>query len=156
MLAPHDPAAEFVVTPLAVVAAGAAYPLMREAVPGLDLRAWRRFVRRAASPRQAGRLGILTASRPARRFPCGLLCYHRIADPSLGDMIVASHFAALDPLGCGPVFHALEEALAEIARASGCQAIRAFVPPGESGLIADLLASGHLREGEAFLRKVGG
>ena len=49
--------------------AGTVFPLLREAIPGLQLQSWLRFARRVTSPRRAGQSGELELL--AQRLGCG-------------------------------------------------------------------------------------
>ena len=53
--------------------------------------------------------GIVAASRKGRTFPSGLFCYRVEDDLTLGRVIVADHFVAVDLLDPGAVLAALVE-----------------------------------------------
>ena len=84
-----------------------AYPLIREALPGLDLVGWLRFARQTAAARRAGRSGIVAARRVGRPYPCGLFCYRIDQDVEQGRVLIAEHFVAVDLLEPAVVLAAL-------------------------------------------------
>lgn len=134
--------------------APAVYPLVREAIPGIDLRAWLQFARRTADPRKAGREGIMVVTRRPRLLPCGLFVYRREIDLERGPVLVAEHFVAVDVLDAEPVMRALIAELDGLARRLGCGAIRAMVMSPASVLATGLRAAGHRSEGAALWKDV--
>jgi hypothetical protein len=129
------------------------YPLIREAVPTLDLATWLRFARQLTGTRRAGQCGIVAARREGRAFPCGLFCYRVERDLKLGKMLVADHFVAVDLLDPGAVLAALVEQLDTLAKQLGCQAVRSLVHGGAQPIVDDLYAAGHRPEGASLLLK---
>lgn len=140
--------------PLSPDQAAAVYPLVREAIPGLGLRGWLRFARRATAPRRALREGIMVVVRLPRALPCGLFVYRRESDLARGPVLVAEHFVAVDLLDPAPVMRALVAELDALAQRLGCQAIRAMVLSDASLLASGLHAAGHRAEGEALWKDV--
>ncbi len=109
----------------------AAYPLIREAIPGLSFAAWQRFARDAMVARRKGQSGIIVARREGCGLPCGLFCFRIEPDPELGKVLVAEHFVAVDLLYPADVLAALLEALDDLGRHLGCKAVRGVVDGAE-------------------------
>lgn len=130
------------------------FPLMREAVPGLDLKTWLRFARKITNPRRAAHGGIIVVQRRARPMPCGLFVYHRDHDLAHGPILVAEHFVAMDLLDAEPVMRALIAGLDTLARHLGCTAIRAMVLGQTSLVAAGLRAAGHRPEGATLWKQL--
>jgi len=134
--------------------AATVFPLMREAVPGLELKNWLRFARRVTAPRRAGQCGIMVVQRSARPLPCGLFIYRRQEDLTHGPILVAEHFVALDLLDPAPAMRALVEELDRLAKQLSCTAIRAVVL-GETSLVASgLREAGHRHEGATLWKQL--
>jgi hypothetical protein len=131
----------------------AVYPLVREAVPTLDLPSWLRFARRLTGSRRGEQCGIVAASREGRTFPSGLFCYRVQDDLTLGRVLVADHFVAIDLLDPGAVLAALVEQLDELAHRLGCTAVRSLVHGGTPDTAESLDAAGHRREDAMLLLK---
>ena len=127
--------------------AATVFPLVREAVPGLELRTWLRFARRITNPRRAAESGIIAVRRRARAMPCGLFVYRRDQDLAHGPILVAEHFVAMDLLDPAPAMRALIAGLDALAERLGCTAIRAMVLGQTSDLAAGLREAGHRPEG---------
>src|SRR6185437_5625572 len=87
------------------------YPLIREAVPAIDLPSWLRFAQQLTAPRRGGQCGIIAVRRGGRAFPSGLFCYRVEGDLKLGKVLIAEHFVAIDLLDSGAVLAALVEGL---------------------------------------------
>lgn len=136
--------------------AATVFPLVREAIPGLDLRAWLRYARRASAPRRAEREGIIVVVRQPRQLPCGLFVYRCEPELGRGMVLVAEHFVALDLLDPTPVMRALVEELDALARRLGCRAIRAVVLSQASSIAMRLRDAGHRREGETLWKELPG
>jgi hypothetical protein len=129
------------------------YPLVREAVPSLDLPAWLRFARQLTDPRRAGQCGIVAARRGGRAFPCGLFCYRVEDDLKLGKVLTADHFVAVDLLDPAGVLAALVEELDGLAKRLGCHAVRSLVHGGVPHVEGGLSAAGHEPEDASLLLK---
>lgn len=132
----------------------AVYPLIRQAVPTLELSAWLRFARQLTGVRRADQCGIVAARREGRAFPCGLFCYRIEVDLRRGRTLIADHFVALDLLDPGAVVAALVEALEELAARLDCQAVRSVVHGGTPGVADELRAAGHRPEAELLLKEL--
>jgi hypothetical protein len=144
----------FVCENLNLTQAGAVFPLVREAVPGLTLKAWNSFARLQANPRRAGVAGIMVIRRRARAHPCGLFVYHREHDLSHGPILLAEHVVAVDVLDSRPVMQALLHEMEALAERLGCTAIRTVLL-GSELLVADRLAeAGHAPEGETLWKQL--
>ena len=123
------------------------YPLVREAVAGLDLRTWVAFARRIALPRRTAQCGIIAVTRRGRSLPCGMFLYRCEKRLPEGAALVAEHFVALDVIDPQPVVDAL-------ARRRGCTTIRVLVPGDASLLQSGLQAAGLRPRGLALCRPV--
>src|SRR6185312_11222174 len=117
----------FAVEPLSRDQIRAVYPLIREAIPGLNLAAWLRFAQGATGTRRNNQAGIIVARRESHDFPSGLFCYRVEPDPALGKVLVAEHFVAVDLLHPADVLAALVEELDALGERLGCKAVRSIV-----------------------------
>jgi hypothetical protein len=134
--------------------AATVFPLMREAVPGLELKTWLGFARRVNNPKRTAQCGIIVVQRRARPMPCGLFVYRRENDLAHGPTLVAEHIVALDLLDPAPVMRALIEQLDRLAKELGCSAIRTMVL-GDASLIATgLRDAGHRPEGATLWKQL--
>jgi hypothetical protein len=131
----------------------AVYPLVREAVPDLELSDWLRFASQLTGSRRGEHCGIVAASREGRTFPSGLFCYRVDVDLTLGKVLVADHFVAVDLLDPGAVLAALVDELDELAKRLGCTAVRSLVHGGTPDPAERLDAAGHRREDSMLLLK---
>jgi hypothetical protein len=131
----------------------AVFPLVREAVPTLDLASWLRFARPLVNPRHAAHSGIVVARRDSRPFPCGLFCYRREDDLKLGSVLVAEHFVAVDILDPAPVLSVLAAELDALGKRLGCAAVRSIVHSGASEVAGGLAAAGHRPEASLLMCK---
>lgn len=145
--------ADFIIDVLSRDQIRSVYPLVREAVPTLDLATWLRFARQLTAPRRAGQCGIVAARREGRLFPSGLFCYRVDNDLKLGKVLVADHFVAVDLLDPGAVLAALVEELDGLAKRLGCQAVRSLVHGGARHVADPLQAAGHEPEEASLLLK---
>jgi hypothetical protein len=145
--------ADFIIDVLSRDQIRSVYPLIREAVPTIDLPAWLRFARQLTASRRGGQCGIVTARREGRAFPCGLFCYRVEDDLKLGKVLIADHFVAVDLLEPGAVLAALVDELDTLAQRVGCQAVRSLVHGGAPAVAGGLYAAGHRPEGAALLLK---
>jgi hypothetical protein len=143
------------VEPLVLSQLRAAYPLIREAVPAVDLAAWSRFARRIASPRLAHRSGILVATIQSRRYPSGLVTYKKDEDLRYGHVLTAGHFSAFDLLDRQPVAAALIVAMESTGRQLGCGMICWNLRPEAANLVPSLLSTGHHLAGTVLYKTVG-
>jgi hypothetical protein len=145
--------ADFIIEVLSRDQIRSVYPLVREAVPTLDLAAWLRFARQLTGPRRAGQCGIVVARREGRPFPCGLFCYRVEDDLKLGKVLVADHFVAVDLLEPAAVLAALVEQLDSLGKRLGCRAVRSLVHGGARELEGGLYAAGHRPDSASLLLK---
>src|SRR5215471_144126 len=145
---------EITVEPLAFDQLATVYPLVREAVRGLDLPEWLRFARGIAAPGRAERSGIMVARRAGQPFPCGLFCYRKDRDLKHGTVLTADHIVALDILNPKPILAALVEELDVLAARLGCTAVHSVVRDGSHDIASGLLAAGHRRESETLTKRL--
>jgi hypothetical protein len=103
-----------------------AYPLMREALPGLTLKVWMAYARRLPSQGRRGR-GILVARREGLPQLLGAVHYERGRDLQLGVVLRSEHFVALDLLHPQDIVVALIAGLESVAKDLQCDAIRLVV-----------------------------
>jgi hypothetical protein len=129
------------------------FPLIREAAATIDLSTWMRFARQLTAPRRAGQCGIVTARRESRTFPCGLFCFRVEDDLTLGKVLTADHFVAVDLLDPDAVLAALVQELDVLAKRLGCAAVRSLVHGGAPTVAGGLYAAGHRPEGATPLVK---
>lgn len=145
---------DFVCEKLQLTQAAMVYPLIRESVRGLTLRAWMRFAKTLAMARRSRDGGVMVIRRVARPHPCGLFLYRREQDLAHGPILVAEHVVAMDLLDPGPVMTALVEQIDLVARQMGCAAIRTVLL-GSGGVLSDRLAmAGHAPDGETLWKKL--
>jgi hypothetical protein len=144
---------DFVIELLSRERIRAVYPLVREAVPTLDLSTLLRFARQQTDPRRLGQCGIVAARREGRSFPCGLFCYRVEDDLKLGKVLNAHHFVAVDLLDPAAVLAALVEELDGLGKRLGCQAVRSLVHGGTRELEGGLYAAGHRPDEASLLLK---
>jgi hypothetical protein len=137
----------FIVEPLAKHQIAATFPLIREALPKLDVAGWTRLARRLTDPRRAHERGILVARRNQRQHACGLFYYRKELDLQHGEILMADHFVAVDLLDPRPVVAALIEALEKLAYNLECAAIRSVVHASSSDIASELFSAGHYLEG---------
>ena len=123
------------------------YPLVREAVPTLGLKAWLSFAKQVSNPRRWTHEGIMVVQRLPRPLPCGLFIYRREQDLAHGPILVAEHLVAVDVLDPEPVLRALLSELDALAARLECTAIRTMVLGQSSFVESGLHAAGHRRQG---------
>jgi hypothetical protein len=145
--------ADFIIEVLSREQIHAVYPLVREAVPMLDLSTWLRFARQLTGARRKEQCGIIAARREGRTFPSGLFCYRVADDLNLGKVLIADHFVAVDLLDPAAVLAALVEELDGLAKRLGCQAVRSLVHGGAPDVEDGLYAAGHRPEPASLLLK---
>jgi hypothetical protein len=144
---------DFIIEALSREQIAAVYPLIREAVPALNLTEWLRYARPLTGPRRTGQCGIVAARREGRAFPCGLFCYRVAVDLAFGKVLVADHFVAVDLLDPGAVLAALVDELDVLAHRLGCKAVRSLVHGGAPEVADSLDAAGHRPEEASLLLK---
>jgi hypothetical protein len=130
------------------------YPLVREAVPGLELRTWVAYARKLTNPRSAPREGIVAVRRVPRPMPCGLFLYRRENDLGYGTILATEYFIAMDVLDTAPVMRALAEEMDMLASRLGCAAIRALVRDHTHAVHAGLAEAGLRQEGAMLWKRV--
>jgi hypothetical protein len=130
------------------------YPLVREAVPGLDLRTWVGFARKLTNPRSTAREGIVSVRRVQRPLPCGLFLYRRENDLGYGPILATEYFVAMDVLDPAPVVRALADEMDALALRLGCAAIRALVRQHSTAIEAGLAEAGLHAEGAMLWKRM--
>lgn len=127
------------------------YPLIREAMPAVDLAVWADFARRLTGRRLAN-TGIMAAWREGRPFPCGLFCYRVDKTLGQGKVLIAEYFVAVDLLDPKGVLKALVAELDALGHRLGCNAVRSVVLGGEMTVAGGLAAAGHTPEASLLLK----
>lgn len=130
------------------------YPLVREAVPALDLKTWTRFAKRVANSRRTDQSGIRVVLRRPRQLPCGVFLYRREHDLTHGPIMVAEHMVAVDVLDSQSVMKVLVGDLEALAERLGCAAIRTMVLGQASLAASGLYAAGHRPEGATLWKPI--
>jgi hypothetical protein len=130
------------------------YPLVREAVPGLQLRDWVVHARKLTNPRAAAREGIVAVRRVPRPMPCGLFLYRREKDLGYGPIRATEYFVAMDVLDPAPVVRALADEMDALASRLGCAAIRALVRNHSPAIEAGLHAAGLYADGAMLWKRM--
>jgi hypothetical protein len=141
----------FTVRALAPDEIRSAFPLIREAMPAIDLNAWTDFGRRLTG-RRHGNAGIMAAWREGRPFPCGLFCYRVGNILGQGRVLIAEYFVAIDLLDPKGVLDALVAELDALGQRLGCAAVRSVVHGSERDLAGGLVAAGHAPEASLLLK----
>jgi hypothetical protein len=144
----------FTIGPLSPDQIHTVYPLIREAVPTLDLAGWIRFARQLIRPRRDVQGGIITIRRDGRDFPCGLFCYRVEEDLKLGRVLTADHFVAVDLLDPAAVLAALVAEIDALGKRLNCCAVRGVVHGGSAELAGGLAAAGHQPEASLLLKRL--
>lgn len=147
--------AAFTVRALAPDQIRSVYPLIREAMPAVDLGAWTEFARRLTG-RRGSNTGIMAAWREGRPFPCGLFCYRVDKTLGQGRVLIAEYFVAIDLLDPKAVLEALVAELDALGHRLGCDAVRSVVHGGEPVLAGGLAAAGHAPEASLLLKALAG
>jgi len=127
------------------------YPLIREAMPEIELTAWTGFARRVTG-RRSHIAGIMAAWREGRSFPCGLFCYRVDKTLGQGKVLIAEYFVAVDLLDPKGVLAALVAELDALGNRLGCNAVRSVVHGGEGEIAGPLAAAGHTPEASLLLK----
>ncbi len=134
----------------------AAFPLIREALPTLDLAGWLRFAKQTAAARRAGRAGIVAARRTSRPYPCGLFCYRVDRDVVQGRVSIAEHFVAVDLLEPAAVLAVLVAELDRLGSTLGCAAVRSLVHGTAADVAGGLAKAGHTAAGTLLFKPLMG
>jgi len=127
------------------------YPLIREAMPSVDLAAWTEFARRLTG-RRLSNAGVMAAWRKGRPFPCGLFCFRVDKTLGQGRVLIAEYFVAVDLLDPKGVLEALVAELDALGHRLGCDAVRSVVHGREPELAGGLVAAGHAPEASLLLK----
>lgn len=144
---------DFVVEGLTDDRIALAFPLIRHVAPHLDLRRWTSFARRVVRARSdPPRNGILVVRREARPHPCGLVCFRREDDLTLGSVLTAEYYVAMDLLDPAGAVEALVAELEATARRMGCGAIRSLLTGPAKSVATRLLAADHRHGGSQLVK----
>ena len=130
------------------------YPLVREAVPTLDLKTWSRIAKRIANPKRGEQAGIRVVLRSPRQLACGLFIYRREHDLVHGPILVAEHMVAVDVLDPESIMSALVAELEALAERLACSATRTMVLGQATLATSGLYAAGHRPEGAALWKPI--
>lgn len=141
----------FIAGPLRPDQIRSVFPLIREALPDLQLADWLRFARRMTM-RRTDQAGIVVVQRVGRNYPSGLFCYRVDRDLERGTVLNAEHFVAVDLLEPGAVLAALVQELEAVGKRLGCGAVRSVVHGGQSEVRGGLAAAGHAMVGETLVK----
>jgi len=129
------------------------FPLVREAMPEIDLSQWRRFAHPLVdglAPSSSGIVGL----RNAAGYACGLLTFRVERALRHGAALAIDLFVALDLVNDEQATFALLEAAEIKARALGCAALHIRADPAQRTLVERLVATGHRQEASLFWRQV--
>lgn len=146
----------FTIEPLAPEQIRSAFPLIREALPSLDLAGWIRFAKQTVSVRRAAKAGIIAARRTSRPYPCGLFCYRVDLDVEQGRVLIAEHFVAVDLLEPAVVLSALVAELDRLGSRLGCSAVRSIVHHATGDVAGGLANAGHIADGMLLFKPLSG
>jgi hypothetical protein len=148
----RDQDEHFIVAPLAPAAIPTAFPLVRLALPGTSMQAWRLFARNAIGSGKSGSgrtQGILTLRRPSRAHLCGLVWYGYTADLEAGRVLEARHLIAVDIVDPTPLIRSLTGALQKIAEREQCTRVRILLPD-QADLAASITRGGFATDGRVL------
>jgi hypothetical protein len=130
-----------------------AFPLVHAAVPGIDLDAWRKFVRSLGSPDPsfpAGALGL----RNEAGYICGLVLFRCDYDLRHGKVLAINLFIALDLVNEAEAASALLQAVEAKARELGCAATHIRLDAAQRSLGQRFATAGYRSEADIFCRSV--
>jgi hypothetical protein len=128
-----------------------AFPLVRAAVPLVDLRAWQGFIRAttdAPGPATVGALGL----RHEGGYICGLIVYRKQQDLRHGMTLVVDLFVALDLVSEAPAANALFHAAEAKARELGCTAVQIRLNAGWQSLAEHARSHGYGTEAQILAK----
>jgi hypothetical protein len=145
---------KFIIEPLTPGQIRAAYPLVRHAATGIDLKTWLRYARPLAAATAGSRRGAITVRRVDSKHPCGIFCYARESDLVHGNVLRAEHFVALDIVNPAEAMAALLGGLDYLSTKLGIRTVRAVVGPGEKNLAAFMLQAGLSTDATIFTKIV--
>ncbi|MDD2877008.1 MAG: hypothetical protein PHT60_05380 [Acidiphilium sp.] len=116
----------FVVESLTRDQIGPSFVILRLMHPWIEQRCWQNFAQRSLTANPDHR-GIITIRRDGGRFPSGLACYRRESDAEIGRLLTVHPMAAVDMVDATPQLVRLTTGLVQIARRTGCGALRLVV-----------------------------
>jgi hypothetical protein len=117
------------------------FPLVRDAIPELDLAEWRRRATELITAENRGRCGVVGVRGSAGYF-CGLAIFH-IEPRRNGTTLVADHFIAYDVLDRTQVSGVLLAGLDALAQRLGCIAVETSLTKPRDRLVERFRAAGH-------------
>jgi hypothetical protein len=144
----------FAAAPLTAQDIGLAYPLIRAALPDVDLAAWRGFARGIVdlpSPYPVGGVCL----RNEAGYLCGVLTYRIDRDLRCGTALTIDVFAALDVTGEEEALRALLHAAEEKAYELRCTAVRVHLEKPAGTLANRLLSAGYACQATIFCKSLG-
>ena len=130
-----------------------AYPLIRNALPGLSLDEWVAFARRSFRQRQRGKTGILVA-RGGQPYPVGLCCWRQEVELARGSVLRAHQFVAFELRETRPVTMALLDGLDQLAREIGCDRVESVLHDPAAALASRFQAAGHRPAGAIWEKRI--
>jgi hypothetical protein len=133
--------AELSCTPLEASQIEQVFPLVRDAMPELDLPEWRRRAAELVAAENRGRCGLIGVRGDAGYF-CGLAIFH-IEPGRNGTTLIADHFIAYDVLDRTQVSGVLLAGLDALARQLGCIAVETSLTKPRDRLVERFRAAGH-------------
>jgi len=128
-----------------------AFPLIRATWPGVDLVAWRSFVRFFNEQETAGQSGVQALRDPTGGL-CGVFAYRLDWDLQLGPMLSVQLFTAVDVANSLRTVRALLDAVEARALQLSCGGIGIRLYGGQAGLAGRLRRLG-LSSDAGFLRR---
>jgi hypothetical protein len=132
--------------PLSQDRAALAYPLIQTVRPALSLEAWEEYATGILQVGADGSGGIMTLQNP-RGLIAGLFVYRIEEVPDHGRTLVAEDFVALDIIDSEVVAESLADALEQVAREHGCQAVHTSITcnggPGSRRVVDLMRRLGH-------------
>lgn len=144
----------FAAAPFTTEDIGLAYPLIRAAVPDVDLAAWRGFARGIVDLPPPGPAGGVCL-RSEAGYLCGVLTYRIDRDLRHGTALTIDVFAALDVTGEEAAFRALLQTAEEKAHELRCAAVRIHLER-PAGILANRLSgAGYACQATIFCKSVG-
>ncbi|MCW8308014.1 hypothetical protein AruPA_13270 [Acidiphilium sp. PA] len=103
------------------------FPIIRLAMPDVQLAAWRQYARRAITSKSPGR-GILAARWHARHHPAGLACFDTRTELDTTKTLCARPVVAVDILHPDRLITALVKQLCAIAQITHCTHLSLALP----------------------------
>jgi hypothetical protein len=115
------------ITPMHQADIDPSFPIIRLAMPKVQLPAWRQYARRAIASKSPGR-GILAARWHNRHHPAGLACFNTRTELDNTKTLCARPVVAVDILHPDYLITALVKQLCAIAQTTHCTHISLALP----------------------------